>query len=220
MRAGLGEDNRRAVPQDDYPALMRIAGKLAELSPAELAEYRGRVTASTTGWEELEASVDRFIAERQAATRERERTVTQLYGMRELYRRYRLYLSMLTNTAVLAAPVGGMGGAGLGMALGSRPRTNRFRSELEADLAPYGGMAGFEALIRRYEKAYEQDPLAVARVMLDQYEHTLYEQGQCYQSATAGTELHRAVALTGERQHYGEAEREARTSMMYGGSVH
>ncbi|WP_406335902.1 polymorphic toxin type 5 domain-containing protein [Streptomyces sp. NBC_00203] len=225
VRAVLGEENLQAVRHDDYPTLLRVADKLAQLSPAELAEYRGRVTASTTHWGELEASVDRFIAERQerqAATQEREQIVTQLYGLRELYQRYRLYMSMVTNNTAILAPSGGAGamsGLGMGTGLGNQPTINRMRSELEADLAPYGGIAGFKALVRRYEQAYEQETLAIARVMLDQYEHTLYEQAQRYQTTTADTQLHRAVAVTGARQHYEEAEREARTSMAYGGSV-
>ncbi|MFI0976065.1 DUF4157 domain-containing protein [Streptomyces sp. NPDC021093] len=224
-RAVLGEERVRAVRPDDCRTVLRIAGKLARLSPAELAEYRSRVTAGTTRWDELEASVERFLTERQerrTATRERELIVSRLSGLDALYRRYRLYTSMVANSTAIAGTVGGggMSPMGMGTALGNQFTTNRMRSELEADLAPFGGIADLEALVRQYEQAYEQESLAVARVMLDRYEHTLYEQEQRYRSTATGPELHRAVAATGARQHYAEAEREARSSAAYSSSVH
>jgi len=64
------------------------------LTPAELAEYKSRVTAKTVDWRVYEASVDRFLAERkerETTAGERRKIETRLYGLDDLYKRYETF---------------------------------------------------------------------------------------------------------------------------------
>ena len=197
----------------DFDTVLRIASKVAALTLEELAEYKSRVTAKTTDWSVYEASVDRFLTERkerEATAEERRNIETRLFGLGALYDRYRMYLSMLKTNAVLAG-MGANAPQAAGAALGAQPTINNMRAELEADLVTAGfpgGIADFEKLIRDYEQVFERETLAIARVMLDQYEHQLSEEEQKYQNLAAAGSLYNAVSQSQARQRYREAEEE------------
>lgn len=206
------ENALTAVEPKDYETFLRIVSKVAALSPAELEEYKSRVTATTTDWSIYESSVDRFLAERKerAATAEEKRTMdTRLFGLDALYDRYRLYLSMLkTNTSL--AGMGRVNPGALGTALGTQSTLNKMRSELEADLIVAnfpGGIAEFEQFIDSYEKNFERETLAVAKVMLEQYEHQLYSEEQQYQNSGKAAALAQSLAAAGAKADYEEAEK-------------
>jgi hypothetical protein len=192
----------------DFETVLRIASKVAALTPAELAEYKSRVTAKTTDWGIYEASVDRFLAERkerEATAQERRNIETRLYGLEALYQRYRDYLSRLNREQSLAA----VAGTDI-QTIGASPTLIKMRDELDADLIKAGfpgGIANFEKFIRNYEKAFERETLAIARVMLDQYEHILWTQEQRYQNPAETDALHQSLSQTKARAEYEEAEK-------------
>lgn len=196
----------------DYPQLLRIAAKLEALTPAELEEYKSRVTASTTELSVYEESVDRFIQERKTrgeTVRERRTIETRLYNLLGLYQRYRSYLSMLTTNAALAG-MGASNPQAAGASLGAQPTLNTMRTELQTDLVAAGfpgGIADFEALIHQYEAVFERETLAIAKVMLDQYEHVLWVQEQGYRKSGAADGLYCAVSGTKAAADYDEGDK-------------
>ena len=88
----LDDDAVASIAPKDFEQVLRIVSKVSTLSPAELAEYKSRVTAKTTDWSVYEASLDRFIAERQereATAKERSTLQTRLFKIETLYQRSR-----------------------------------------------------------------------------------------------------------------------------------
>ena len=181
------QESSRSVEPADFATVLRIATKIAELTPAELAEYQSRVTGESADWRAYEASVDRFMTEqneREATTMERLVYEAQLgsEAVRALYARYRSYVTGLKTNGMFA----GLEESAAGPSLVQSLILNEEGVKLDADCVAAGfpdGLAGFEALIRRYEDVFERETLALAKVMLDKYEHLLLTQGQRYRNA-------------------------------------
>lgn len=215
------EDAARVLEPRDYATALRIAGKIAALTPAEQAEYKSRVAAETTDWTVFETAIDRFVAEsqeRRLDTEERARLELKLYGLEELYRRYRDYMSELSRGVVLA---GGGTPMGVGTSLGSQPALEKTRSRLAADLAAYGfaSIEDFGRAVSEYEAAFERETLAVARMMLGQYEHLLFEQERRYRDPAAAAVLYGSLGRTQARQLYEEGDRIRDEYFRSGGST-
>ncbi|MGX4735522.1 hypothetical protein [Kitasatospora griseola] len=97
--ADLPEDVRRALLVDDRPlsvpdltAAVRLGRRLAAMTPEQRAAYLDAVTAEPGSWAELDASVDRFLADERARAAETARTeaaAASLFGREELYLRWR-----------------------------------------------------------------------------------------------------------------------------------
>ncbi|HEX6178678.1 MAG TPA: hypothetical protein VF057_09990, partial [Thermoanaerobaculia bacterium] len=203
-------DATDAVEPKDYNAVLRIASKISALTPTELAEYKSRVTAKTTDWAEYEGAVDRFISERKAREEtaiERRELETKIFRLDEFYRRYREYRDLQSSGATLGA-LGRNNAQAAGTALGTLWVANDARKELDADLikAGYpGGVADLEKLIADYSAVFDRETHAVAKVLLDQYEHKLWIEEQKYQKTGVAESLHRAVQPA--RAEYEEADK-------------
>jgi len=147
--------------------------------------------------------------EREATSKERRAIETRFYGLDALYDRYSSYRSLLKSNTRLSGM--GMTPAAVGTSLGTQPTLNKMRAELEADLIKSGfpgGIADLEKLIGEYEQVFERGTLAVARVMLDQYEHVLWKEARRYKDTAETDALHAAVSQTKESAS-GEAEKES-----------
>ncbi|GGQ66954.1 hypothetical protein [Kitasatospora griseola] len=93
--ADLPEDVRRALLVGDRPlsvpdltASVRLGRRLAAMTPEQRAAYLDTVTAEPGSWTELDASVDRFLADERARAAETARTAAAaapLFGREELY---------------------------------------------------------------------------------------------------------------------------------------
>lgn len=196
----------------DFETVLRISSKVAALTAAELTEYKSRVTAKTTDWTVYESSIDRFLAERkdrESTAKERRTIETRLYGLESLYQRYRDLLSEFKREQSLAA----VAGTDI-QTIGASPTLIKMRDDLNADLIKAGfpgGITDFDKFIRDYEKVFERETLAIARVMLDQYEHLLWTQEQRYQKPVEGEALaealYQAVSQTKARAEYEQAEK-------------
>jgi len=171
----FAKDAPQTIAPRDYGTVLRIAEKLSSLSDAELADYKSKVTADTTDWKEFEASIDRYRTERLQRRRnleEREQLKTKLYGLEELYRKYKEYKSALSNAA-LSDTINP--GSSLGLHLSYIPE---IKKELDTALEQQGfsSISEFETLIRNYETAFETETVAIALDLLAKYENILYEQ--------------------------------------------
>lgn len=210
LRKFLFDDQAPKLAPKDYDAALSIMAKIAALTPAELAEYKSRITAKTTDWTVYKQSIDRFVTERgerEAAGAERRTSETKLALLEPLYERYRKYRSMLMTSAAAAA-VSAANPQGAGASLGMQPTLNKMQVELDADLVKAGfpgGITDFEQLIHQYETQFERETLAIANVMLDQYAHTLFVQEEGYRAS--GQPLYQAVTGRQAGADYDEADK-------------
>jgi hypothetical protein len=207
---------KQLTPRELETAL-RIGTKVSALTPAELDEYRSRVTLTTTDWAVFEAAVDRFIAER----KERETTVTErreverkLFGLGNLFDRYQIYRTLETSNDVLNAlesqqqQTGVSEFSGGGRGLGNAIMLAQMRADLDKDCVTAGfpgGLVDFQTYIASYEQLFERETLATAKVMLDQYDHQLWKEQQRYTTTPAADELYDALAKSQARAKYDEA---------------
>lgn len=211
IRAFMLDEQAPRLEPKDFDAALRISRKVSSLAPAELAEYKSRVTAKTTDWGAYEQSIDRFLAERnqRGKNAEERRTIeTRLYHLEALYERYRQYKSLLKQTGLQAA-MGASSPEALGASLGAQPTLNGMRAQLEADLKTGGfpgGISEFEKLIGQYEAVFERETLAIAEVMLDQYAHRLFEQEESYRQSSKAADLHMALSASQVERDYARAE--------------
>jgi hypothetical protein len=215
----FSETATTTVRPEDYQTVLRIAQKLSDMTPAELAEYKSRTNTTTSDLGVFEGAIDRYRAERQARaeiTEERAKVSTKLAALDDVYRQYRAYKSSLTRSARL-----GMSGTsmGVGAGLGSIPEQNRERQDLTDKLQRHGfqGITDFENWIHRYEAAFQKESLALATVMLDQYEHTLVEQENRYKTPSASASLYQQMAPA--RQAYKDADQAHQDWLGAGGST-
>ena len=213
IRSFLFDDNAASsVKPEDYEHVLHIVTKITALSAAELAEYKSRVTAKTTDWNAYEDAIDRFIAERQERdlTAKQSATVrTRLVGLDALYDRYVAMKSLESSNAMLSA-LGASNPQALGTSLGTQPTINKTRQDLQADLILAGfpgGIADFEKLIRDCETTFETETLALAKVMLDQYAHTLWVEQQRYLKPGVADALYDQVNQSSPRADYEERDK-------------
>ena len=208
----FAEGGKAELLPKDFETALRVAMQIAALTPAERSEYASRVTGTSTNWRAFEESLERFAAERRErkeTAEERRLIENRLFGLDAIYGRYRRYLSMLTSNARL----GGLGASdprAAGTALGSQPALTRMRSELNADLVTAGfpgGLDEFELVIRQYEAVFDRETRAVAKVLLDQYEHVLLREEERYRKGDATKKLFTALAATSARAEYETAEK-------------
>lgn len=188
----------RTIDPRDYEAVLRIAAKLSPLTDAELAAYQSQVTSGTTNIRAFEDAIDRYIASleaRRAAIAERERVKLRLYGLDEIYQRYRT-LQQLRSNSRNAAPFVMQGGVGtsIGTTLfGSQP----LERELDAALRARGfenGLPEFEELIHQFERAFRDEAVQIGLELLGRYEHVLYEQSERYRDTDQTNALHGRLA--------------------------
>jgi hypothetical protein len=200
----FSETSTCAIQSSDYPAILRIAEKLMQLSDSELESYRARTIGTTRGLATFETSVDRYIAEvhqRRESVLERERTKLRLYGLDEVYHQYERYIQDYNRSSRLAAASDDYGG----MSTSMQDAINRMRVELTTNLQRYGfnSISEFEQSIREFETAFRNETVLIAREMLDRYEHVLVEQEQRYRNSAETAALHQQ--LQPARQHFQEA---------------
>jgi hypothetical protein len=156
----FGKGSSGILEPKDFVTALRIANQIASLTEAERAEYLARVTGTTDSWEHFEQAIDPYVAERQergAAAEAREDAKTELFGMDEVYRRYRAFKQSVDARAAHAA-----------------------LDDLNDALKPHGfdSVEAFEAWLEprvaAFEAAFEKEGLLIANEMLDRYSHILY----------------------------------------------
>jgi hypothetical protein len=192
----------------DYEQLFRIAKKIEGMPPGQVADYLSKVNGATSDLTEFESSLDNYVAEmaqRALQTEEREGIQTKLYGLKEVYEKYRQYRSMLMIEALNAS---------MGAALGPRASTS-MHEELTNQLQAHGfaSIWEFEAYIKKFEKAFEQGAATIVIDLLAKYEGTLYREAERYKDPREISTLYQK--LGGARRHHAEFERNAAISNDY-----
>lgn len=208
VRAFLTSQVGTVVPVADLPVLRRIADKLAELSESELESFKARTVGESASLLSFELSVERYVAEmkqRRAATSKREEAKLTLFGMDEVYKKYREYKQLLSTSTSVAAT--GLEVGGVGTSIGMQPTINRLREELTTELKrfEFASIGDFETALTAFRNAFRDEAVFTGREMLDRYEHILDEQQRRYQSKTETSDLYRK--LQPARVHYAAADK-------------
>jgi hypothetical protein len=189
--------NGRHLTPADYDKLFAIAKKIEKMPPGQAADYASRVTGTTTDLGVFEAALDKYIAEMAARAKEadeRDKIHTKLLGLEELYKKYKLYLTLLSSASmpVVATPYGG-GNAGAGIV--ATRAAMKMRAELETELQRHGfaGVTEFEQYIKKYEKAFEAEAANIAKDLLAKLAGKLYRESERYKDPAQVQAFHQKL---------------------------
>jgi hypothetical protein len=196
---------------EDYDQLNRMAGKLMAISPADWADYKSKVNRSTTSLDDLEASIDRYLAERawrQKQIEQREQIKAKLYGpgLLHLYQRLKDWKSLKGSaTMVPSSDEFGVRDPNAPLIRGWRDDAH---DELVSQLPRYGfaDISAFEQAIDAYETAFRQETVNIAFDMLAKYEHVLYEADKKFSDPANAAAIYQGLSQTQAKAHYQQAE--------------
>jgi hypothetical protein len=198
----------------DYPRLLSIAKKLANLPPEARQDYLSRVNATTTSLAQMEAQIDdylQFRAERENEIEAHEEATKPLLGAEDLYTAYRDYKDWQRTV-------------GMARALKSSARDKaaaeesyeylqeRLRESEKALLAAlkdkgFESIAAFEAALETYRLSFRTQAVNLALDVLARYEHMLFEESQRLKQGAAAT-IAQGIGATKASQYYEEYHRQ------------
>jgi hypothetical protein len=192
----------------DYERLFAIAKKIAKMPPGQLSDYASKVTDAPTDLVELDASLDKYIAEmakRNQQSEERKTVQNKLVGLEEVYKKYRLYKTLLTSGSMGAA-LSGVNPQGGGAGLVTVRESEKLRKEIDTEVQAYKftGIDDFESYISRFEQAFEQEAANISLNILEKYAGRLYRESERYKNPAEVAALYQA--LGGVRASYQEFE--------------
>ncbi|MFJ8439862.1 hypothetical protein [Kitasatospora griseola] len=206
--ADLPEDVRRALLVADRPlsvpdltASVRLGRRLAAMTPEQRAAYLDTVTAEPGSWAELDASVDRFLADERARAAETARTeaaAAALLGREELYLLWRTSKNLEAQQA-------------FGMAEHPPPPSAELM-EAHRRLAEALTRCGlteeaFEAEVRAYLEQFRAEAVRIARDVLAHVDHLLQEERRRLRAPGYVEAMVGAVARTPAPADYARAVR-------------
>lgn len=202
----------------DYDKLFSIAKKIERLPPGQVSDYASKVRESTTDLNVFDASLEKYLAEmaeREKQRVAREETTTKLAGLEEIYKKYRLYKSLATSSAISGAV--GMSGAGMagGGGLVTANESIKLLNELNTDLKRFNfsGVDDFEAYIKKFTAQFELESAAIAKDLLAKYAGKLYRESERYRDPVEVDKQFQS--LSGYRQSFAEFETNAAISNDY-----
>ncbi len=152
---------------------IRILDLLRQLSDAEIADYKSKVSQVTTDLNVLEASLKSYIEERNTKNKEQdelESVKTKLYGLEGLYKQYIDFTKLsptITNTSSVGIPV-----------VNENKDYEPARKKLTYDLISNGfngGIPEFKNFLERYELSFRKKTVHIAEDALMKYKHVLFE---------------------------------------------
>lgn len=158
-----------------YQTMIRLAGKLSQLSPAELEDYQAKTTTEATDLAQLERSIDAYLAEkarRDKADEHRAELVQRLYGAKDtkdLYYRYK-HLGELGS------------GPGSEAYTDLDERLDAERAQLAADLkvAGFDSIEDYAHILDAYEEAFLAETVTIALDVILKFEHQVWLAEQQY----------------------------------------
>lgn len=192
-------------------ATLAVARRLTPLSGVELAEFRDRY-APFRDLAALHAALTPWLAElqhRQAASQAHESVVTELYGMDELYDRYRSLLGMLSVMfprwvhQAEAVPA-----EQLDPQLRDRGTGGALYFDLRQSLAQHGwaNVTAFQETTEDYIATFSENARAIAYEHMGRYEALLRQERERYADPAVVEALRTALAPAGAQ--FREADRQ------------
>jgi len=174
---------------ENYSELAAIADVFNQFDAGDFLDYKSKVTFETTDLAILRESLENYLKEkrkRQKAAEDRERIKTKLYGLKDLYTRYKKFLkwsaSEKSNISLARSTDyahGIFGDDEINEHLAAREQNILDkRAELTEALKQNGfdSMAEFQMYIDEYEQAFEKETVAIANNHLTRYRHVLFEE--------------------------------------------
>jgi hypothetical protein len=206
-----GSADATAVSPGDYTQVLRIARKLAQLSPEARKDYLDRINTSTASLNTLESSIDSYIqfqAQREQESQKNETAAKPLLGAESLYTLYQNYKDLRSNVALSRA---------LKSSARDRGSAEEAAGLLEARLAEtetallaalklkgFNSIADFEAAAEAYRLTFRTQAVNLALDVLARYEHMLFEEKKKLQQPGAAAGMVKGIAATNASAQYKE----------------
>ncbi|ACY13319.1 eCIS core domain-containing protein [Haliangium ochraceum] len=170
-----------AITPADQEQLFRIAETIAAMPPGHADDYASKISSAAPDLDALEQSLTAYAATMdQRAEQEgaHQATMTQLYGLEEVYAAYCDYSQMQTLELVQTGVMPAMGIISL---LGLTPSASMGEA-LSAQLQAHGfaSIEEFETHVRDFEHSFERGAANQVSDLLSQYQATLYRESQRY----------------------------------------
>lgn len=210
--------SRRLAPAD-YETALRVGERLADMSMAELADWRSRITAVTDDWGAFEASLEAYLrseAERRREQQELARMSARLYGLEELYT---MRANLRATERLSSLPTrDGLGPPDQNI-IRARSNLPGMRERMQQALRQNGfdSMADFEAAIAAWREGFERETVRVGDVLLDRLDHLLFEAQRRYADPAQIAALATAVSASGAPEHFASEDRQASRSIRLAG---
>lgn len=193
----------RKLSPDEYETVLKLAARLAKLTPAERQDYLNKVNEGTDSWSDMDVSITRF--ERELAVREGEEEKTEnaaakLFGLEDLYALYRA-----RNEAHLAYT--------LAAASGAYYNPRGLQEVMDADRQFSGSLqqngfkseAEFTDALEAYRVRFRDEAVHLALEVLAHYDHLLYQERVKFQDRGHAEALVRAIGATRANEYYAAA---------------
>ncbi len=192
----------RKIDPDEYDTVLKLAAKLAQLTPAERRDYLSKVNAGTNSWSDLDKSIEHYKLESRVREAEEEKTeeaAGRLFGLEELYKLYR------AKQAAWRSSTAAMGRGGYSPVLLQRAqeadrafavalKQNKFNSESE-----------FTDALEAYRLRFRAEAVNLAMQVLARYDHMLYLERIKFQDPAKAAALVKGIGATKAREHYAAA---------------
>lgn len=184
---------------------MRILDLLRQLSDAEIADYKSKVSQETTDLKVLEASLRNYIEERNTKNKEQdelESVKTKLYELERLYTQYIDFTKLsptITHTSSVGIPV-----------VNENKEYEPAKKKLTYDLITNGfdeGIPEFKNFLERYELSFRRKTVHIAEDALMTYKHVLFEgKNKLFDDAFL-TKLLEKIKASKARENYEESDK-------------
>ncbi len=210
------------ITPDNYEQVAGIIQKLMSLSNAELADYKSKINASTTNFDEFEASIDQYISELKQRKIEQEKLETvraQLYGLDEIYVKYKEYKALEISSHGTTGWERTGDGPRMKYTPASKSTLDKFSQaelDLTASLQQYkiNSIGEFEKLIAEFESSFVTETVHIANDLLSKYEHVLYEEEQKFNDPAYISQIYSQLSQTKAKEKYNEADSNRSTATM------
>jgi Domain of unknown function (DUF4157) len=201
------DDAPRAIEPKDYATALRIAEKLSKLTDTELEDYKSKVNTQTADWSVFEGSIDSFVEERarrKEEAKDLDKKKTKIYGLEELYRKYKTWKDV--EGTARSIPSHDEGGYDPNHEYFQRVEDDA-KADLLANLPRYGfkSIEDFEQAIADYEDAFARETVNIGFDMLAKYDHLLYEEEKKYSNKANADALAQAIGKTTAKADYESA---------------
>jgi hypothetical protein len=194
---------------DNYTKLNEIAVFLDQFTAADFLDYKSKVNFETTDLEELRRSVAAYLKEKQdrrKAGDERETIKTKIYGLEDLYKKYKEFRKLEGSYKSIPAR------DEFGIADPNREYFRKAEDDERASLTAslkannFNSINEFEKYINDYEAAFRKETISIAADHLQRYRHVLFEEEKRLTDDSYITKLFTEIKQSGAKQHYDTAD--------------
>ncbi|MFI2206804.1 hypothetical protein ACH47Z_40045 [Streptomyces sp. NPDC020192] len=198
--------------REDLEPVLRLGGKFSGLTPAQRADYLSKVTAETTSWAELDASIERYLRAEEARGAEAARTeaaAAELFGCEDLYRLWQA-LNAVRARATRAGPK-------VGVYPALRDELNAATAHFQESLKRHGftDEAAFVSAMDAYRLQFRAEAVAIGLDVLARFDHLLHEERRKLRSPGYVESMVAGIARTQARAEFETAAAKEQLAMQF-----